>query len=271
MALRRGTCDPRGARGGCRPGGAPRRRTPQGLLGPPTVSLPAAAGHQVATNLRGRARAQVPRPPPHRTPSPTEGTWDVSVSPKQDCSGHLTAAGPGSCRGGGGAEAPAGTRSSGGRGVPSGDPQGGARRGSEVKIQEAAHGGDAWGISLRRDPFPGKRMRTAFLRVDYEGGWWVGAPRRMSSRTGRRRGCRGRRKTRGFQTGAGSRARVGRGVQDGQRGGHRGQARPARCCRGCGAPAPLPGAGSPLVPCPSLLSGPSRLPAFHLPSDKTRA
>lgn len=158
-----------------------------------------------------------------------------------------------------------------GGGVPFGDPQGGARRGSEVKIQEAAHGGDAWGISLRRDPFPGKRMRTAFLRVDYEGGRWVGAPRRMSSRSGRRRGCRGRRKTRGFQTGAGSRARVGRGVQDGQRGGHRGQARPARCCRGCGAPAPLPGAGSPLVPCPSLLSGPSRLPAFHLPSDKTRA
>lgn len=109
-----------------------------------------------------------------------------------------------------------------GGGVPSGDPQGGARRGSEVKIQEAAHGGDAWGISLRRDPFPGKRMRTAFLRVDYEGGRWVGAPRRMSSRTGRRRGCRGRRKTRGFQTGAGSRARVGRGVQDGQRGGHGG-------------------------------------------------
>lgn len=210
---------------GAAPGGAPRRRTPQDLLGPPTVSLPAAAGHQVATNLRRRAR--VPRPPPHRTPSPTEGTWDVSVSPKQDCSGHLTAAGPGSCRGGGGAKAPAGTRSSGGRGVPSGDPQGGARRGSEVKIQEAAHGGDAWGISLRRDPFPGKRMRTAFLRVDYEGGRWVGAPRRMSSRTGRWRGCQGRRKTRlepGAVPALAAGSRTGSGAATG------GQARPARCC-----------------------------------------
>lgn len=155
-----------------------------------------------------------------------------------------------------------------GGGVPFGDPQGGARRGSEVKIQEAAHGGDAWGISLRRDPFPGKRMRTAFLRVDYEGGRWVGAPRRMSSRTGRWRGCQGRRKTRlepGAVPALAAGSRTGSGAATG------GQARPARCCRGCGAPAPLPGTGSPLVPCPSLLSGPSRLPAFHLLSDKTRA
>lgn len=158
-----------------------------------------------------------------------------------------------------------------GGGVPFGDPQGGARRGSEVKIQEAAHGGDAWGISLRRDPFPGKRMRTAFLRVDYEGGRWGRA----------RAGCHRGRGVGGAAGGAGrpgaSRLEPGAvpalaaGSRTGSGAATGGQARPARCCRGCGAPAPLPGTGSPLVPCPSLLSGPSRLPAFHLPSDKTRA
>lgn len=113
-----GTCDSCGAHGRCC-----LRRSQENASGPPWFWAQFLHWLRLATRWRQTSEDGhghgIPHPPEHQTPSPTEGTRNVSVSPKQECSGHCVAAGQGSCRmpagGGGAAEATAGTHGSGGR------------------------------------------------------------------------------------------------------------------------------------------------------------